>query len=103
MTDIDYSWQDHSNCKNIDPDLFFPTRGEKMDQEVLDACHSCPVREQCIEHALKHERFGYWGGTSERQRNALRKLRGIKLESPQIGALNELHHLAQLGTRRKSA
>ena len=36
-------------------------------------CAGCPVRAQCLEHALAHdERFGVWGGTSERERRRLK-------------------------------
>jgi len=35
-------------------------------------CTGCPVRAQCLEHALAHdERYGVWGGTSERERRRL--------------------------------
>jgi hypothetical protein len=35
----------------------------------------CPIREACLEFALvNNERFGVWGGTSEVDRRAIRKM-----------------------------
>jgi WhiB family redox-sensing transcriptional regulator len=35
---------------------------------------SCDVRQECLEYALAHdERFGIWGGLSERERRRLKR------------------------------
>ena len=75
-------WMKHSNCKDINPGLFYIERGEQISQDVINACLACPVQEQCQEYAIKHEKYGYWGGLSEKARQNLRTERGIKLESP---------------------
>jgi WhiB family redox-sensing transcriptional regulator len=37
-------------------------------------CLSCEVRSECLEYALAHdERFGIWGGLSERERRRLKR------------------------------
>jgi WhiB family redox-sensing transcriptional regulator len=37
-------------------------------------CRSCDVRAECLEYALEHdERFGIWGGMSERERRRLKR------------------------------
>ena len=37
-------------------------------------CLTCDVRDECLEYALQHdERFGIWGGLSERERRKLKK------------------------------
>ena len=37
-------------------------------------CTGCEVRAECLEYALAHdERFGIWGGLSERERRRLKK------------------------------
>jgi hypothetical protein len=37
-------------------------------------CLSCDVRAECLEYALAHdERFGIWGGLSERERRRLKR------------------------------
>jgi hypothetical protein len=42
----------------------------------LDAaklCFQCPVQAECLAWALARDEWGTWGGTSQRDRNALRK------------------------------
>ena len=58
-------------CAQTDPELFFPEKGGST-RAAKAVCAGCPVRAQCLEHALAHdERFGVWGGTSERERRRL--------------------------------
>ena len=58
-------------CAQTDPELFFPEKGGSV-REAKAVCARCPVRAQCLEHALAHgERFGVWGGLSERERRRL--------------------------------
>ncbi|HSP04945.1 MAG TPA: WhiB family transcriptional regulator [Acidimicrobiales bacterium] len=62
-------------CRGADPDLFFPDRGESL-EPAKRICSECVVRDECLEHALASgERFGVWGGTSERERRRLRRTR----------------------------
>jgi len=59
-------------CAQTDPELFFPEKGGST-RAAKAVCTGCPVRAQCLEHALAHdERFGVWGGTSERERRRLK-------------------------------
>lgn len=58
-------------CAQADPEEFFPEKGASTSQ-AKRVCASCPVRAECLEYALdRGERYGIWGGTSERQRRAL--------------------------------
>ena len=42
-------------------------------------CKKCPVIEECLEFAVERkERFGIWGGKSERERRAIRRERRKK-------------------------
>lgn len=71
----DTSWQNLGNCMGVDPDLFFPERGASA-KEAKAVCNSCVVREDCLEYALSNgEKFGIWGGMSERERGRFRKQR----------------------------
>lgn len=64
-----------SSCRGVNPDLFYPERGEST-KEAKAVCAGCPVRIDCLEYAIAHnERFGIWGGKSERERRAIRKQR----------------------------
>ena len=69
------SWQDEANCLGVDPDLFFPERGAST-REAKEVCRGCVVRLDCLEYALVNgEKFGIWGGLSERERRRLRRQR----------------------------
>jgi len=73
----DHSWQDHANCLGVDPDLFFPERGAST-REAKEVCRGCVVRAQCLEYALENsEKFGIWGGMSERERRRIRRQRAL--------------------------
>lgn len=70
-------WRNRSNCLGVDPDLFFPARGASL-VEAKAVCAACVVRDQCLDHALtKPEKFGVWGGASERERRRLRRQRHL--------------------------
>ncbi|MPY92081.1 MAG: WhiB family transcriptional regulator [Acidimicrobiia bacterium] len=73
----DLAWQEYSNCLGVDPDLFFPERGAST-REAKEVCRGCVVREQCLEFAIRHgEKFGIWGGLSERERRRIRRERAL--------------------------
>jgi WhiB family redox-sensing transcriptional regulator len=68
-------WLARAACRGMDPELFFPDRGESTEQAKA-VCAACPVRAECLDHALTNvERFGIWGGLSERERRAIRRAR----------------------------
>lgn len=75
---LDRSWQAQANCMGVDPDLFFPERGAST-REAKEVCRGCVVREDCLEYALANgEKFGIWGGMSERERRRLRRARALQ-------------------------
>ena len=66
-------WQERALCAQTDPEAFFPEKGGST-REAKKVCISCEVRVECLEYALDHdERFGIWGGLSERERRRLKK------------------------------
>ena len=67
------SWQERSLCAQTDPEAFFPEKGGST-REAKRICSGCEVRAECLDYALAHdERFGIWGGLSERERRRLRR------------------------------
>lgn len=73
----DLAWQDYSNCRGADADLFFPERGAST-RKAKAICNACQVRAECLEFAIQQsEKFGIWGGLSERERRRIRKERSI--------------------------
>jgi WhiB family redox-sensing transcriptional regulator len=66
-------WQERALCAQTDPEAFFPEKGGST-REAKRICQGCEVRAECLEYALAHdERFGIWGGLSERERRKLKK------------------------------
>lgn len=73
-------WQTEANCLGVDADLFFPERGAST-KEAKAVCQGCEVKNDCLEYALKNgEKFGIWGGLSERERRRIRRVRRIERE-----------------------
>ena len=67
------AWQADALCAQTDPESFFPEKGGST-REAKKICTSCEVKAECLEYALANdERFGIWGGLSERERRKLRK------------------------------
>ena len=67
------SWQDKALCAQTDPEAFFPEKGGST-REAKRICVSCEVKQVCLEYALmQDERFGIWGGLSERERRRLKR------------------------------
>ncbi len=66
-------WQERALCSQTDPEAFFPEKGGST-REAKRICTGCEVRSECLEYALEHdERFGIWGGLSERERRRLKR------------------------------
>ena len=67
------AWQSDALCAQTDPEAFFPEKGGST-RDAKRICTSCEVRDQCLEYALENdERFGIWGGLSERERRKLKR------------------------------
>jgi len=89
LESIDYSWQGKATCKDIDTYEFYVGRGHKVKQEVSDACVACPVSEQCLQHALEYEDYGYWAGTNPVQRSKMRRQLGIRLRPVSYDSIDQ--------------
>ncbi|CAN5786196.1 MAG: WhiB family transcriptional regulator [Actinobacteria bacterium] len=71
------SWQDYANCRGADADLFFPERGAST-RKAKAICAECEVKDECLNFAIQHgEKFGIWGGMSERERRRVRRARTV--------------------------
>ncbi|WP_083504535.1 WhiB family transcriptional regulator [Nesterenkonia jeotgali] len=67
------AWQVDALCAQTDPEAFFPEKGGST-RDAKKVCGACNVKQECLEYALGNdERFGIWGGLSERERRKLRK------------------------------
>jgi WhiB family redox-sensing transcriptional regulator len=75
--ELDRSWQRRANCTGVDPDLFYPERGTST-REAKEVCYGCVVRQECLDYAIANgEKFGIWGGLSERERRKVRRARAL--------------------------
>ncbi|MDY6995223.1 MAG: WhiB family transcriptional regulator [Actinomycetota bacterium] len=77
-------WRLRARCRGLPTDLFYASELHQgslrraREEEVKQICLRCPVRAQCLAHALEHpERHGIWGATTPRERAAL-GLRGFR-------------------------
>lgn len=79
---IHQPWTEHAECRGSTP-LFFPDKhigGDSFGVAAARAtCSKCPVSAECLEWALTGgpegtgEHFGVWGGTTPRERRAIRR------------------------------
>lgn len=76
------AWHRDALCAQIDPELFFPL-SEAESQTAREVCQSCPVVSECLEWALSQSNieYGVWGGTTERERRAIRRQHGLLLDT----------------------
>jgi WhiB family transcriptional regulator, redox-sensing transcriptional regulator len=66
-------WQERALCAQTDPESFFPEKGAS-NRDAKRVCLLCEVRSECLDYAIQRdERFGIWGGLSERERRRLKK------------------------------
>ena len=104
------TWREDAVCRTVDPELFYPERVIKgvlhPRAQVADAkavCARCPVKTQCLTEALKQPEQGIWGGTTEKERDLIRREKGIKYPSgwaarkPMSRWEEDYHRLADAG------
>ena len=79
------SWTEEANCKGADADLFFPERGAST-RKAKAICRACSVQSVCLESAIENsEKFGIWGGMSERERRRIKRQRSSDFDIQDVG------------------
>ena len=94
-------------CAQVDADLFFPEKGQNANAAVA-VCKMCPVRArvfggtgECLDYALRRdERYGVWGGVSERAR---RRMKRGEPPAPARTHCGRGHELAVVGVSSQGA
>lgn len=71
-------WHQLAECRGMDVNLFFPPPGRPpVNRAKMDAakavCSTCAVISECRQASIG-ERFGVWGGLTEKDRRADRRL-----------------------------
>jgi len=96
-------WRAQASCKGSPLNFY----GKRVRKEVMNLCSTCPAKEECYQYALRNEEYGYWGGSTETQRNKERHRLGIELPgserstSPEISAkrIKPITHGTESGYR----
>jgi WhiB family transcriptional regulator, redox-sensing transcriptional regulator len=74
---VSTGWMLRGACRGEDPELFFPvTAASPALAQVLAAkavCFRCVVRAACLSYALATGQAGIWGGTTQEERQAMRR------------------------------
>ena len=84
------AWTTDALCAQVDPDLFYPETGAP-NQDAKRICGGCDVRAECLAYALAHrERFGVWGGTTERERRRMRRAPVTPAPDRRTGVIRQL-------------
>lgn len=98
-----WNWRVAARCGTGDADALF-TRGRHQ-REARSFCHSCPVRTECLAHALDERvERGVWGGMTERERRAVLKQRPqVQSWSQLLGAARAAHYTARVDARAHQA
>lgn len=82
---LDLKWAEHAACVGTPMSWWFPENesGHPVPDHVpaaaAERCAGCPVRRECMGHAVAHELFGVWAGLSEEARVRLRRSAGLRL------------------------
>lgn len=75
-------WMDDGACADSLVDYWNGAPSKSLEKEYTarakEVCNQCPVQEACLEHGLRHVRWGILGGLTQKERNKLRKERDIK-------------------------
>jgi WhiB family redox-sensing transcriptional regulator len=72
-SDTELAWQEEALCIQTDPEAFFPEKGGSISY-AKKICENCSVVDKCLDYALENdERFGIWGGLSERERRTYKR------------------------------
>lgn len=74
MSAPDNDWNHRAACRFSNPDDLFVDGAAQNRAKAV--CGGCPVRTECLAHALDHRiEHGIWGGMTERERRALLRRR----------------------------
>lgn len=67
-------WAEDAACLHADPEAFFPEKGGSS-TAAMQMCADCPVADDCLDYAMQSPvvLYGIWGGTSERERQRMRR------------------------------
>ena len=76
------NWQKDASCKEIGHQPFYPNDRNELPQKdsLIKVCNACPVQQECLNHAVNYERYGFWGGKTQSEIRQIRIKHNIKLD-----------------------
>ena len=85
------TWREHALCRDLPKEVFFPDSDASSNVKAAKAiCLICPVRPNCEQYGLKHEKHGMWGGFTQKELNKKRTAQGILVKEVTLPIV-ELH------------
>lgn len=66
-----WRWVTHAACQDVHPDMFHDMEGggdTYLRAFLTNLCAACPVQPQCLQHAMRNDEYGWWGGSTRGQR-----------------------------------
>lgn len=67
---------DQAECRGVYTDLFYRVEEERnvnaypYIDAVRSICAKCPIWEDCLTYAIRHEQYGVWGGLTSMERKS---------------------------------
>lgn len=88
-----------ANCRDLETDLFYMAEGDLQAAGVSlrtlrRVCFDCPIHEACAEYGFKYEKYGTFGGFTDKERELILKRQWNHKDIHRM-----LEQLAQLGVR----
>lgn len=70
-----------ASCRGIDTEMFFKQQSELLAEglsfyNLRQVCFNCPIWKDCLKIASQTERYGFWGGVSEEERQQIWRRKG---------------------------
>ncbi len=73
-------WMDQGACTRENPKYWMSTSEDETTKEIrenvqiaIQVCRKCPVQSECLSHAMSYLEVGIWGGTTDIERQLMRK------------------------------
>jgi len=74
LLDAAAEWKERGACHGRNDDAMFPDSNREQKVAAQFCQLRCEVQTECLSYALEaDERWGVWGGTTERERERLRR------------------------------
>lgn len=83
ITRGDVDW-DRASCRGLDTNLFYLQKTELLVEglsfnHLRRMCFDCPIQRECLQIGSKYERYGFWGGMAEDERDHVYRNTGTKI------------------------